>query len=130
MSVSASPWAGQRKTVDVGQYIQPSKTGTIKKRLASKVALLKVPCVAKLGVSFLLKTFEMGANGVLIFECTDNNCIYSKAALWFKRRLEITRQILKELRPDQDLLKMICISGDRFRELEKEIDTFAQEIKL
>jgi NADPH-dependent glutamate synthase beta subunit-like oxidoreductase/coenzyme F420-reducing hydrogenase delta subunit len=101
----------------------------LKKELQSKVALLKVPCVAKLGVSFFLKTFEMGVNGLLIMECKDTDCKYSHAALWLKRRIEITSEILKELWPDQELIKMISISGDGFQELKREIDTFAQEIK-
>ncbi|MGA1790939.1 MAG: FAD-dependent oxidoreductase [bacterium] len=104
-------------------------TPLLKKRLESKVALLKAPCVAKLGVSFFLKAFEMGANGVLILDCNDNDCIYSRAALWLERRLEIMREVLKQLKPDRELLKMIRMSGARFRDLEREVDAFAQEIK-
>ncbi|MGA1840139.1 MAG: FAD-dependent oxidoreductase [bacterium] len=101
----------------------------LKKELQSGVVLLKVPCVAKLGISFLLKTFEMGANGLLIMECKDDDCKYSQAALWLKRRIEITSEILKEMNPDRELIKMISIPGDRFHEVKKEIDTFARDIK-
>lgn len=101
----------------------------LKEELQSKVVLLKIPCVAKLGVSFFLKSFEMGANGVLIMECKDNECKYSQASLWLKRRIEITSEILKELKPGQELIKMISLSGDGFQEVKREIDTFAQKIK-
>ncbi|MGA1865664.1 MAG: FAD-dependent oxidoreductase, partial [bacterium] len=101
----------------------------LKKEFQSGVVLLKVPCVAKLGVCFFLKTFEMGANGLLIMECKDDDCKYSQAALWLKRRIEITSQILKEMKPDRGLIRMLSISGG-FQEVKKEIDTFAQYIKI
>ncbi len=101
----------------------------LKGELQPKVASLRVPCIAKLGVSFFLKTFEMGANGVLIMECKDDECKYSQAALWLKRRIEITREILKGLSPGKELIKMIDISGDGFQEFKNEIDAFAQEIR-
>lgn len=101
----------------------------LNKELKSKVALLKVPCVAKLGVSFFLKTFEMGADGLLIMECKDNDCKYSQAALWLERRIEITSEILKEMKPDRELIRMISISGDGFDDVKREIDTFAQDIR-
>jgi NADPH-dependent glutamate synthase beta subunit-like oxidoreductase/coenzyme F420-reducing hydrogenase delta subunit len=101
----------------------------LKKGLSSKVAPLKVPCLAKLGVSFFLKAFEMGANGILILECNDNDCIYSQAALWLKRRIESTQQILKEIGLSQDLIKMMSISHGQFGDLGEKIDAFAQEIK-
>lgn len=96
--------------------------------LPSGVAAVKVSCVAKLGVSLFLKAFELGADAVFILECTDNNCIYSQAALWYKRHVENARQILKDLGLRQEQIETVDISDGQFQELGDKLVAFAQKI--
>jgi len=112
-----------------GAGIIPGMDSFLKAELPFKMYAVKVPCVSKLGVSLFLKTFEMGAKGILVLECTDNDCIYSKAALWQKRHIESTKKILKELGLKQEQIEMMSSSTEEgFKDLKEKVTAFAQGI--
>lgn len=111
-----------------GAGIIPDMDSFLKSDLPFKMYAVKVPCVSKLGVSLFLKTFEKGANGILVLECTDNDCIYSKATLWQKRHIESTKKIIKELGLKQEQIEMLNSPEGGFMDLKERVTAFAQGI--
>lgn len=108
----------------------PGLAAYLDKTLAPGVAAVKIPCVAKLGVPYLIKAFELGASGVLVLDCTDNDCVYSQADLWLQRRLESARQMLEELGLKKELLGTISLPAGGFEGLTERVSAFAAGIKV
>ncbi|MBM2832489.1 MAG: hypothetical protein HW414_1541, partial [Dehalococcoidia bacterium] len=74
------------------------------------LALVAVPCLAKIGTLHLLKALELGADGVLLLGCGDQACQYKNAMDWTKLRLEAARKVLADVGLDPNRLAMHEIS--------------------
>jgi coenzyme F420-reducing hydrogenase delta subunit len=105
----------------------PGLADLLEEGLISSVSALRVPCISKLGVSYFLKAFELGAKGILVLDCVDNDCIYSQAALWYKRHIESTRQILKDLGLRQERIEEITVCEERVQDLKEKLDAFVKQ---
>ena len=61
----------------------------------SLIEIIRVPCSGRVAPIFLLKCFEKGADGVLIFGCTPGNCRYSPGNYHAQRNLATFRTLLE-----------------------------------
>ncbi|MBN2373769.1 FAD-dependent oxidoreductase [bacterium] len=109
-----------------GTYSIPGLTHFLNCGLPTEVKAVKMPCVSKLGVSIFLKAFELGADAVFILGCTDEDCIYAKAALWYKRHMENARRILKDLGLREEQIDTIEISDGKYHDLGNRLIALAQ----
>ena len=76
----------------------------------------------------ILKTFEDGADGVLVAGCLEGRCHYQTGNLYAKQRVEHVSEMLKDIGLESERARMINISagmGAKFAELANE---FAQSI--
>ncbi|HEX77640.1 MAG TPA: FAD-dependent oxidoreductase [Dehalococcoidia bacterium] len=111
-----------------GVNAPPGLADFLKANITPGVALVKVPCLAKLGVPYLLKAFELGANGVLIVDCGDRECIYAQAALWVRRRMESARRVLEGLGLRKEQIELVCLPEERFQDLGERMSSFSQRL--
>ena len=61
----------------------------------SLIEIIRVPCSGRVDPLLLLKCFEKGADGVLIFGCTPGNCRYSPGNSHAQRNLATFRTLLE-----------------------------------
>jgi len=65
--------------------------------LPDNVKMVKVLCTAKIDTTDLLKTFELGADGVFIAGCYDEECNFWTGSQWTKKRIGYIKKILDEI---------------------------------
>jgi len=84
------------------------------KQYGSNMRVMKVPCTGIVRVEQILEAFKMGAQRVVISGCKSDGCHYETGVQIVEKRVELARQILKEMgiEPGRLLLfKSVFIEG-------------------
>ncbi|MFH1006117.1 MAG: hydrogenase iron-sulfur subunit, partial [Candidatus Latescibacterota bacterium] len=78
-------------------------TAALGRQFGASMRMVRLPCGGKTDVRYLLKTFESGADGVLVIGCPEGEC----------RSLDGNRRAEKRVGYVQSLLEEIGFGGDR-----------------
>ena len=84
------------------------------------VRIVRVPCTGKVDVKFLLDAFENGADGVMVAGCLEGDCHFLTGNLRARKRVERTKEILKDIGIEPERVEMYNLSsgqGPRFAEI-------------
>lgn len=75
------------------------------------VERIVVPCAGRIQPEHILKTFESGADIVLIVACGKDNCHYIEGSARCAHRVDFTRSILKEIGLGNERLMFVRFPG-------------------
>jgi len=78
----------------------------------SNVYVVRVPCVGIVSPSLLLKTLQLGAEGILLLGCLKDRCQYLEGGYITERKLIMLRQILQELGVDANRVGVEYVSAE------------------
>ena len=98
--------------------------GVMRLQHPSNVRVIRLPCTGKLDVLYLLRSFEEGADGVMVAGCEEGSCHFIKGNLVAKRRVNFTKGLLAQAGLDPERLRMYNLSssmGPRFAEISREM---------
>jgi coenzyme F420-reducing hydrogenase delta subunit len=87
--------------------------------MPDNIELVSVPCSGRIETLFLLKAFESGADGVIIFACYEENCQYLQGNLRLKGRVAYAKKILASIGLEEERIELVHLatnSGVRFAE--------------
>ena len=93
------------------------------------VRIIRVVCSGMVDMSYILKAFEAGADGVLVAGCHPGDCHYLTGNLKAEKEVERTKKLLDVIGVGAERLRLEWISaseGVRFAELIRE---FTETIK-
>lgn len=76
-----------------------------------------VPCAGRIQPEHLLKTFEAGADLVLVVACEDENCHYIEGCKRCQLRVEFVQSILKEIGLGEERLRLEILPGSAAEDL-------------
>lgn len=97
----------------------------------SSIRLIRVPCSGRVDPLFVLKSFERGADVVLVSGCHPGDCHYTSGNYHARRKLQAFRELLEFVGIDPRRFKMSWVSaaeGAKWSELVKEITRQAREL--
>ena len=92
---------------DQSGYPAMGMAGTLKLELPGDVHIVRVPCAGRIETIYLLKAFEKGAEGVLVFCCYGENCQSLRGDLRVKSRLSYAHPMLEGIGLEKERLE-IC----------------------
>jgi len=110
-------------------YTGADLAGTSRRKYAPNIRLVRTMCSGRIDPAFILKAFEMGADGVLIGGCHPGDCHYLEGNFKAYRRYFLLKQMLGQLGIEPERVRLDWISaseGDRFG---KVVDDFTDEIR-
>src|SRR5512136_664023 len=84
---------------------------------------LSLPCSGKATISYLLKAFEKGADGVVLCTCAESQCKHLEGNLRASRRAEAVDRLLDEIGLGQGRVVVVTKEQGQCEEL---IDTIRQ----
>ncbi len=91
-------------TCSGGPFASETPLRTALNHVGAQMAVVRVPCVAKVEALSLLRAFETGVNGILVAGCADpGQCKYKPAYPWAAKRVDRARQLLAEAGVDATL---------------------------
>jgi F420-non-reducing hydrogenase iron-sulfur subunit len=91
--------------------------GTARMKCAPNVRTVRVMCSGRIEPTFILKAFQLGADGVLVLGCHPGDCHYAEGNYKTIRRLPLLKKMLAQLGIEDDRLRLDWVSaseGDRF----------------
>ncbi len=95
------------------------------------IKVIRVPCSGKVDPMFVLKSFERGADMVLVSGCHPGDCHYTSGNYHARRKLLAFRELLDFFGIDQRRFKISWVSaaeGAKWSSLVKEITAEAQAL--
>ena len=98
--------------------------GTSRIKCAANVRAIRVMCSGRVEPAFVLRAFELGADGVLVLGCHPGDCHYAEGNYKALRRMELLKRTLIQLGVGEDRFRLDWVSaseGDRFSQVVNDI---------
>jgi F420-non-reducing hydrogenase iron-sulfur subunit len=101
-------------------YAGADLAGTSRTNYPANIRIIRVPCSGRVDPLFIVKAFQLGADGVLVAGCHPGDCHYSDGNYHTRRRVGLLRPFLDYLGLDKARLRLEWVSaseGKRFSEV-------------
>ena len=103
--------------------------GTSRLQYPTNVDIIRVMCSGRVDPTFVLKAFQLGADGVLICGCHPGDCHYSEGNYKTARRVPILIKLLEQFGIEPQRLRLEWVSaseGERFAAI---VDEMTEQIR-
>lgn len=110
-------------------YLGADLAGTSKILYPSNVRVIHVMCTAMLDPALVFECFFLGADGVLIAGCHEQDCHYDTGFLKATVRYSSIREMLGETGINENRVKIISISAGEGEKFAKSIIDFKRELE-
>ena len=91
--------------------------------------ILRVMCSGRVDPSFILRAFQLGADGVLIAGCHPGDCHYQEGNFKALRRVLLLRRILRDFGIDERRLRLEWIAASEGEKFARVSTEFAGEVR-
>ncbi|MBN1191573.1 MAG: hydrogenase iron-sulfur subunit [Dehalococcoidales bacterium] len=78
-----------------------------KMNFPASVKIIRVSCLSRVHTGLMLKALEMGADGVMLLGCENNNCHFGVEESLVDRNVEKSRDLMKLLGLKEDRLALV-----------------------
>jgi F420-non-reducing hydrogenase iron-sulfur subunit len=110
-------------------YTGADLAGTSRMKSPPNLRILRVMCSGRVDPSFILRAFQLGADGVLVAGCHPGDCHYQEGNFKAQRRVLLLKRVLKDFGVDARRLRLEWISaaeGEKFARMSTE---FTEQIR-
>jgi len=110
-------------------YTGADLAGVSRLKSPANIRVIRVMCSGRVDPTFILKAFELGADGVLIGGCHPGDCHYSEGNYKTLRRVHMLKPLLQTFGIDTQRVRLAWISaseGDVFQAVTTE---FTEKIR-
>ncbi len=110
-------------------YTGADLAGVSRIRSAPNVRIIRTMCSGRVDPAFVLKAFQLGADGVVVMGCHLGDCHYQEGNYKTIRRIPFLKRLVEQFGIDRRRLRLEWVSaseGDRFAEV---VNQFTEEIR-
>ncbi|MEA2001071.1 MAG: hydrogenase iron-sulfur subunit [Actinomycetota bacterium] len=93
------------------------------------VSIVRVMCSGRMDPTFVVKAFELGADGVIISGCHPGDCHYQEGNYKTLRRVHLLKRILDGFGIDPDRLRLVWVSASEGDEWAATANGMAAQIR-
>ncbi len=93
------------------------------------VRIIRVMCSGMVDMSYILKAFEAGADGVLVAGCHPGDCHYLTGNLKAEKEVERTKKLLDVIGIGAERLRLEWVSASEGEKFARVIKEFTEELK-
>lgn len=105
-------------------YSGADLAGVSRIKSAPNVRIIRTMCSGRVDPAFILKTFQLGADGVVVMGCHLGDCHYQEGNYKTIRRIPFLKRLIREFGIDPRRLRLEWVSaseGDKFAEVVNEM---------
>jgi coenzyme F420-reducing hydrogenase delta subunit len=110
-------------------YAGADAAGTSRLRQPENIRIIRVPCSGRVNPLFILKAFNLGADGVLVSGCHPNDCHYSEGNFYARRRLEFLKKFLPFMGIDENRFSYQWVSASEAQKWQNVVINFVKRIE-
>jgi NADPH-dependent glutamate synthase beta subunit-like oxidoreductase/coenzyme F420-reducing hydrogenase delta subunit len=93
------------------------------------LAIVRVPCVAKVEVQNILEAFDLGADGVFIAGCEQEaECTYHDVSHWAGKRAGRAQELLEQLGMEKDRIEYLNLTPEEVRDFAPVAEKFLNKV--
>ena len=110
-------------------YTGADLAGTSRIKSAPNLRIIRVMCSGRVDPSFILRAFQLGADGVLVAGCHPGDCHYQEGNFKALRRVLLLKRILREFGIDERRLRLEWISASEAQKFATASTEFTEEVR-
>ena len=95
-------------------YAAADHAGTKRISYSPNVFIVRVPCIGRIDSEFILKSFELGFDGVLIFGCSGEACRYLGGNKKAENKVEAIANLLEDKKESILYVPVSAVDGTKF----------------
>jgi F420-non-reducing hydrogenase iron-sulfur subunit len=96
---------------------------------APNLRVIRLMCTGRVDPSFILRAFQLGADGVLVAGCHPGDCHYQEGNFKALRRVLLLKRVLREFGIDERRLRLEWISAAEGEKFAKVSTDFTEEVR-
>ena len=110
-------------------YTGADLAGTSRMKSAPNLRIIRLMCTGRVDPSFILRAFQLGADGILVAGCHPGDCHYQEGNFKALRRVLLLKRILREFGIDEHRLRLEWISAAEGEKFAKVSTEFTEELR-
>lgn len=110
-------------------YACYNAAGMARMKMPPNFRLVRVMCIGRINQALILRAFEYGADGVILLECTDEDCRYGPGPEVGHVNVQRVRNLLRLLGIEQKRLVERSFASHEKEELVSALWEFAERIE-
>ncbi len=110
-------------------YACADLTGMSRLHYPTNVRIIRTMCAARVNPEFVLEAFKGGADGVIVAGCRLDECHYIYGNIDAKQRMEVLKEVLKEIGLDPRRIRTLWISAAEGERFSNTITDFVKELE-
>ncbi len=110
-------------------YSGADLAGVSRLKSSPNIRIIRTMCTGRVDPSFIIRSFELGADGVLLSGCHFGDCHYLEGNFKTMRRVQMMKLVLKNFGIDPGRLRLEWISASEAEKYAKVSLEFTEEIR-
>lgn len=110
-------------------YTGADLAGTSRLKQLPHARLIRVPCTGRIDPVFIIRAFEIGADGVLVSGCHPGDCHYNAGNFHARRRWVFFRELLHFTGISEERLHFSWVSASEGKKWVDVVNTVIEKIK-
>ena len=110
-------------------YVGADLAGTSRIQYPASVRIVRVPCSGRIDPVFIIRSFQRGADGILVSGCHPGDCHYNKGNYYARRRMLMFRKLIEFAGIDPRRLQMSWVSASEGHKWAQVVTSVTEEIK-
>jgi F420-non-reducing hydrogenase iron-sulfur subunit len=110
-------------------YTGADLAGVSRIKSAPNVRIIRTMCSGRVDPAFVLKAFQLGADGVVVMGCHLGDCHYQEGNYKTIRRLPFLKRLIKEFGIDPRRLRLEWVSASEGDKFAKVVNEMTEEIR-
>jgi len=102
--------------------------GTSRITYPTNIRIIRVPCSGRVDPLLIVKSFQMGADGVLIAGCHPGDCHYTEGNYYARRRFALLRPFLEYLGIEGGRFRVEWVSASEGKKWSQVVTSFTDEV--
>ncbi|MFP4169793.1 MAG: hydrogenase iron-sulfur subunit [Methanomassiliicoccales archaeon] len=110
-------------------YAGADLAGVSRYQYSSRIRIVRVMCSGRVDPALLLRTFQKGADGVMVLGCHPGDCHYLNGNEEAERRVGRTRELMGLLGIDPERLYLNWVSASEGGRFAETTDDFVERVR-
>lgn len=110
-------------------YAGADMAGTSRISYPPNIRIIRVPCSGRIDPLFVMKSFQMGADGILIAGCHPGDCHYAEGNYHLRRRFALLRPFLDYIGLEEGRLRLEWVSASEAKRFAQVVSSFTEEVR-
>lgn len=109
-------------------YAGADLAGTSRICYPPNIRIIRVPCSGRVDPLLIVKSFQQGADGVLIAGCHPGDCHYSEGNYYARRRLALLHTFLEYMGIEKERFQIQWVSASEGKRWANVVSSFTEDL--